>query len=95
MNPYLILAVWFVFFNALAAYATARDKRAARLNHRRIPEANLLFLAFLGGAIGEWITMYVIHHKTRKPRFVILVPLMAILQIAGVILLLLYWGGIL
>ena len=93
MIPYLILAVWLLVFNVLAAYAVFRDKHAARRGQWRIPESHLLFLAFLGGALGEWIAMYTVRHKTKKPLFVFLVPLMALLQIAGMILLLLYWGG--
>ena len=93
MSPYLILAVWFLLINALAAFATVRDKSAARRGQRRIPEYHLLFLAFLGGALGEWIAMYAAHHKTRKFRFAIGVPLMLLIQIA--VLALLMIGGVL
>ena len=93
MNPLLFLAVWLVIINALTIYAIVRDKRASRRGQWRIPESHLLFLALLGGALGEWIAMYTVRHKIRKARFVLLIPLMAVLQIAGVILLILCWGG--
>lgn len=93
MTSYIILAVWFALFNVLAAFATVSDKNAARRGQRRIPESHLLFLAFLGGALGEWIAMYAVRHKTRKFRFAVGIPLMLLLQIAMLALLVI--GGVL
>lgn len=45
------------------------DKRRARAGKRRVPEARLLLTGALGGAAAMWVAMRLIHHKTRKPRF--------------------------
>lgn len=44
---------------------------------KRIPEKVLLQMACLGG-VGVWLGMVVFHHKTRKPRFYIGVPLLSL-----------------
>ena len=51
----------------------------------RISERMLFLVSILGGSIGTWAGMYVFHHKTRHWYFVIGIPLILILQIAGAI----------
>ena len=48
---------------------------------RRIPEFRLLLWAALGGALGAWLGMRVFHHKTQKPLFRLLVPLLLLLHV--------------
>ena len=55
------------------------DKGFAKRSSRRIPEKVLILLAFFGGAFGAGIGMLVFHHKTRKPKFFILVPIAVVL----------------
>ena len=45
----------------------------------------LFLVSILGGSIGTWAGMYVFRHKTRHWYFVIGMPLILILQIAGAI----------
>ncbi len=71
-----------------------RDKSLAVRNRRRIPEATLLRWAALGGAGGALCAMLVCRHKTRKPKFFILVPLLAALQTAALVLLILFAGSL-
>ncbi|MFA7660142.1 MAG: DUF1294 domain-containing protein, partial [Anaerovoracaceae bacterium] len=55
---------------------------------RRISESTLLALAFLLGAPGVLIAMPVFRHKTKKPLFLVLVPLALIanfLMVVGLI----------
>ena len=42
----------------------------------------LLFVALLGGAVGEYITMRLIRHKTRHKKFMITLPVFILLQAA-------------
>lgn len=93
MNPVLILALYLAAINLLTARVTAHDKKAARRGERRIPESHLLFLAAMGGALGEWIAMYAVRHKTKKLKFTLGVPLILAAQIA--LLILLFVGGVL
>ncbi len=55
------------------------DKHRAVHGRWRIPEKVLILAAFLGGAAGALFGMLVFHHKTRKPKFRILVPLALLL----------------
>ena len=59
------------------------DKLFAKLQKRRIPEKTLFAFAVLGGALG----MYGFRHKTLHKTFAIGFPLLAIVQIAAVVFL--------
>ena len=65
------------------------DKRKAIRDVRRIPEKTLLTACGLFAALGGLIGMHVFHHKTRKLRFRLGVPLMLIAQ-AGILTALIY-----
>jgi uncharacterized membrane protein YsdA (DUF1294 family) len=45
------------------------DKQLARTGGRRIPELNLLFIAFVGGWPGAFAAQRIFRHKTRKLSF--------------------------
>ncbi len=60
------------------------DKFAAKRGLRRIRESSLMSLSFLGGSFAMYITMRIIHHKTRHNKFMLGIPLMIILQIAAI-----------
>ncbi len=72
--PYLIV------INALALYFMYQDKRNAKKRQLRIPEAVLLGTALLGGSLGGTLGMILFHHKTRKPRFSIGLPVILVVQ---------------
>ncbi len=61
------------------------DKHRARIGGRRVPEARLFLLALLGGGAGGWAGMYWFRHKTKHMKFVILFPLISIIQISGLV----------
>ena len=63
------------------------DKRKAEKQRWRIPEATLLLFSLFGGA-GGLLGMMFFHHKTRKWKFRILVPLFTILDVMVIIFLL-------
>lgn len=75
-------AGWFylVVVNLVSFAVFGADKGKAKRNAWRIPEKTLLGLAALGGGPGAWIGMYVFHHKTRKLKFSLGVPLITILE---------------
>ena len=50
--------------NLLTFLVFALDKRLAKKHTRRIPEAVLLTLSWLGGSVGAMAAMTAFHHKT-------------------------------
>lgn len=82
MIKYLFLAI-----AALSVIFTAYDKVAAkRLPRHRIPEATLLLLAAIGGSLPMYITMQILHHKTKHKKFMIGIPVILAIQILLTIL---------
>ena len=72
-----------VFVMSIIALVVYRkDKRRAKRQQWRIPESSLILLAAFGGGIGAFLGMLLFHHKTRKWKFRLLVPLFMILQLA-------------
>ena len=84
----LLAAVYLLVLNLAAFLAFAVDKSASKRHEWRIPEARLLLLSALGGFVGAFLGMRVFHHKTRKVKFTLGVPLTAVLWIAAAGLLL-------
>ena len=79
------IVIYLIIINLAAFLAMFIDKKKAENNKWRIKESTLLVLALLGGSIGEFIGMYVFRHKTKKPKFVIGIPVIIILQILLII----------
>ncbi len=78
---YLFIYLLVINLTAFAAYGL--DKKKAEKDRWRIPEATLVMLAVLGGSIGALAGMLAFHHKTKKPKFVIGIPLILLLQSAA------------
>jgi len=67
--------------NLIAFLAMFIDKKKAKWGRRRIKENTLFLFVFLGGWIGAMAGMYTFRHKTKKPLFVIGIPLVAVLHV--------------
>jgi uncharacterized membrane protein YsdA (DUF1294 family) len=76
--------------NLLGFVLAGVDKRRAVRKLWRIPERQLLLVAFLGGSVGLYLGFRVFRHKTRHPKFMIGVPLVLLLQVGLVVLWMLY-----
>lgn len=57
------------------------DKQRAINNEWRVSEKSLFTLAFLGGAIGGVLGMYLCRHKTKHNSFAFGFPLIAAVQV--------------
>ena len=86
---YAIIA-YLVVINLISFIVFGVDKHKARKHRWRVPEKVLFLLAIIGGSVGSIIGMYTFRHKTRHWYFVIGMPLILILQLAGA-----YWLGVL
>ena len=74
------LAILAAAFSLISVVITAVDKSRARNHGKRISESTLLYLAALGGAPLMFITMLLIHHKTKHVKFMLGLPLMILYQ---------------
>ena len=79
--------IYLLFINVIAFFIYGIDKRRARKGQWRISENTLLGVAFLGGSVGALFGMSVFHHKTRKKKFNLGVPMILVMQ---VVILLIY-----
>ena len=82
--------------NLVTFIVYAADKRIAQKNKggRRVPERTLILLAFCGGCIGALLGMYLCRHKTKHTKFLILVPLAALLWVAAFVIFVLFCCGV-
>jgi uncharacterized membrane protein YsdA (DUF1294 family) len=76
----LPVLTWIGLMSAVTFALTAWDKFRARAGHRRIPEARLLGMAFLGGSPGLIAAMLIFRHKTAKTSFQLAVGTILVLQ---------------
>ena len=84
--PPWVAAVIHVVVLSLVTYGLfAWDKRRARLDKRRVSEANLLWLCVLGGSVGAWFAMGRLRHKTKHMRFRLLAPAALLAHLAAII----------
>ena len=77
-----LLLFYLLIINALGFVIMLADKQRSRKKLWRIPESTLLTVAVLGGSIGALAGMRVFHHKTRKRKFTLGIPLILALQLA-------------
>ena len=87
-----ILLGYLLAVNLLGAGAVILDKYFARHNKWRIRERTLFLWCIAGGCPLSYAAMKLFHHKTRKKRFMIGVPLIFFAQLAlvGVLVYFLY-----
>ncbi len=85
-TPILIaLIVYLVVISCISIAVCLYDKAAAKIAKRhRTREAMLLLLSALGGSVAMLATMLIIRHKTKHLKFMVGIPLIMLLQAAGV-----------
>ena len=75
------LSIYIIVINTLTFILFGIDKLKAVAKKWRISESYLLGFSLIGGAFGAILAMGIFHHKTRKPKFVIGVPLMLVVHV--------------
>ncbi len=86
----IILIGYLLVLNILTFAVYGLDKRSARRGGQRVPENVLLFLAGVGGTPGAYVARHYFRHKTIKRPFIIRLRLILFLQIALLLLFLLF-----
>ena len=79
---------YLIIINALYFLLFGYDKKQAIKKQGRIPEITLIILSFMGGSIGSLLGMQLFHHKTKKIKFIILIPLSIIFTL---LIIFLHW----
>ena len=75
------IPIYFALINLLAFLLMGADKRRARKEMWRIPEAHLFLAALLGGSPGAILGMQLFRHKTRHWYFRWGLPIILLLQL--------------
>jgi len=81
----LIAAVWLLGLNIWTILRFWQDKSRARNGERRIPEADLLALAIMGGSPGALVARRLFRHKTKKEPFSTMLLVIVALQLGALI----------
>lgn len=81
----MILFPTLTLINAWTVLRFWQDKSRAIAGKRRIPEANLLGLALIGGSPGALLARQMFRHKTRKQPFSTILLLIAVVQAGAII----------
>jgi uncharacterized membrane protein YsdA (DUF1294 family) len=80
-----VLGIYLAVVNVVTFVAFAWDKHVAATGNdyrRRSPEARLLGLSLIGGAVGGLLAMSIVRHKTQKWYFVWGLPMFIVLDLA-------------
>ena len=85
------LYTYLIIINLIAVIVTIHDKRAAVKGTWRVKENTLLLISALGGSPAMYLTMLLIRHKTRKPKFMVVIPMILIAELI-IIYLVLHYG---
>lgn len=75
------LAVYLLLVNLIGFVQMGVDKRRSIRHRWRIPEAQLFFVAAIGGALGSLLGMFAFRHKTKHTAFVLGMPLILLLHL--------------
>ena len=78
--------IYLIILNLISFIIYGIDKRKSIKKEYRISEYSLFVLSFFGGGLGSLLGMKVFHHKTKKPKFYVGVPVILIIQIVIIIL---------
>ena len=78
--PLTIYFIYILVISSITFAVMGYDKYMASKKQQRVPEIVLLFLALIGGAVGELMGMVVFHHKISKRKFYIGVPILVVLN---------------
>ena len=69
----------------IGAFITLYDKSLAKKRRRRISEATLWWVSLLGGALGVFLTMLFVRHKTAHLSFMLVLPLVIVAQVVLIV----------
>ena len=72
--------IYLLIVNVIGFLLFGIDKYKAIHQKYRISEKALFMIALIGGAYGAYVAMYLFHHKTRKLKFKLGMPVIVLLE---------------
>jgi uncharacterized membrane protein YsdA (DUF1294 family) len=81
-NRILTTILFIILINIIGYILMKKDKKYAEEGKWRIKESTLFITALVGGSIGIYLGMKRFKHKTKHPKFSIVVPAIIFTQIA-------------
>lgn len=81
----VIFIIYLLSINFVAFLLTYYDKKASKIGLRRVRENTLMLLALLGGSAAMYITMKMIHHKTKVSLFMVGLPFIFVIEMILVV----------
>ena len=75
-----IFLVYLAVISFVAVVMTVWDKHCARRGKWRVPERSLITVSLLGGSVMMLLTMKLVRHKTKHPKFMVGIPVIIVLQ---------------
>lgn len=72
----------YIAWNVIVCLIYGIDKYKAKANAWRIPEKTLMLCAVFMGGVGAYAGMQMFRHKTRHTTFKIIIPALAIINLA-------------
>ncbi len=75
------MAYYLLTINIITFIIYGIDKYKSIKHKYRISENTLIILAILGGSLGALMGMISFHHKTKKKKFTILIPIILLLWV--------------
>lgn len=73
--------MYLIVINTISFICFFIDKKRARNKLYRISESFLFSVSIIGGALGSFLGMKVFHHKSKKKKFIIGIPIILIFNI--------------
>ncbi|MBQ2910106.1 MAG: DUF1294 domain-containing protein [Bacilli bacterium] len=77
----IIINIYLIVLNIITFLIMGIDKYLAIKKKYRISEFHLLTLTLFGGSVGSLLGMIIFRHKTKKMKFLIIIPLSIIIHI--------------
>lgn len=75
------MTYYLLIINIITFIIYGIDKYKSIKHKYRISEVTLIILAIIGGSIGAFFGMIIFHHKTKKKKFIITIPIILLLWV--------------
>ena len=75
------MKIYLIIINIITYIIYGIDKYKSIKHKYRISEPTLIILAIIGGPIGAFFGMITYHHKTKKKKFTITIPIIMLIWV--------------